>query len=188
MSQSPVKTKEILIITTVAAVIGVLFTVMDWLYMPLSAVLGSVFMELTFGLYMLSAALPMYLVRKPGYAIYGALVAAGVNLLLGSPYGIQLVLAGLLEGIGVELGYLCFGRHRGNWANLVIGQVLGATLVLCRDAYFFGTPFSLGSVLATAQISVRVLSSVVIGILLIKGISFALHKAGILKDTATCTQ
>ena len=86
-------TKEVVVVAMVAAVIGVIYTLLDWAYMPLSAVLGTVFMELTFGVYMLSAAMPMYLVRKPGFAIFGALVTAGVNLLLGSPYGLQLELA-----------------------------------------------------------------------------------------------
>lgn len=52
------KTIEIVIIAMMAAVIGVIFTLMDAAYMPLSAVLGPVFMELTFGMYLLSAALP----------------------------------------------------------------------------------------------------------------------------------
>ena len=65
-------TKEVVVVAMVAAVIGVIYTLLDWAYMPLSAVLGTVFMELTFGVYMLSAAMPMYLVRKPGFAIFAA--------------------------------------------------------------------------------------------------------------------
>ena len=65
------KTIEIVIIAMLAAVIGVIFTLMDAAYMPLSAVLGPIFMELTFGMYLLSAALPMYIVRKPGFAVFG---------------------------------------------------------------------------------------------------------------------
>ena len=53
-------TKEVVVVAMVAAVIGVIYTLLDWAYMPLSAVLGTVFMELTFGVYMLSAAMPMY--------------------------------------------------------------------------------------------------------------------------------
>ena len=52
------KTKEIVVVAMVAAVIGVIFTLMDFIYMPLSAALGVVFMELTFGIYMLSALVP----------------------------------------------------------------------------------------------------------------------------------
>ena len=44
-------TKEVVIVAMVAAVIGVIFTLLDYAYMPMSAVLGTVFMEITFGVY-----------------------------------------------------------------------------------------------------------------------------------------
>mgnify|MGYP000187573997 CR=1 FL=1 len=106
--------------------------------MPMSAVLGTVFMEITFGVYMLSAALPMYIVRKPGFAVFGALVAAGVNLLMGSPYGLQLVLAGFLEGLGVEIGYAILGKYEGNLKNMISGQILGAAFVFFKRRIFLG--------------------------------------------------
>lgn len=59
-----IKTKEVVVVAMVAAVVGVIYTLLDYAYMPMSAVLGTVFMELTFGIYMLSGALPMHLVRK----------------------------------------------------------------------------------------------------------------------------
>lgn len=177
------KTKEVVIVAMVAAVVGVIFTLLDYAYMPLSAVLGTVFMELTFGIYMLSPALPMYIVRKPGFAIFGALVAAGVNLLLGSPYGLQLILAGVLEAIGVEIGF-ALGKYSADIKSLVIGQILGAIFVLGRDMFFWGTPISYGASIAAGVVIVRLLSSVIIGILLVKIITAALVKTGVLKGFA----
>ena len=49
-----ITTKEIVVVAMVAAVVGVIYTLLDYAYMPMSAVLGTVFMELTFGIYMLS--------------------------------------------------------------------------------------------------------------------------------------
>lgn len=175
-----IRTKEVVVVAMVAAVVGVVFTLLDYAYMPLSAVLGTVFMELTFGIYMLSAALPMYLVRKPGAAVFGALVTAGVNLLLGSPYGLQLVLAGILEALGVEIAYILFKREA-NLKCLVVGQILGAVFVFGRDAFFWGSPMCYGVTIALGVIVVRLLSSVVIGIVLVKVITAALVKTGVLK-------
>lgn len=179
--------KEIVIVAMVAAVIGVIYTLLDYAYMPLSAILGTVFMELTFGIYLLSASLPMYLVRKPGVAIFGALVTAGVNLLLGSPYGLQLVLAGVLQAIGMEIGYAILGRYKGNIKNMIVGALLGACFVLCRDAYFWGTPWMYGTTIAVSVVIVRLLSATVIGIILVKIITAALIKTGVLKGFA-CTK
>ncbi len=176
--------KEIVIVAMIAAVIGVIFTLMDFAYMPLSSFLGVVFMELTFGIYLLSGALPMYLVRKPGIAIFGGLVTAGVNLLLGSPYGLQLVLAGLLQAVGIEIGYAILGKYEGNMKNMVVGAVLGACLVLCRDTYFWGSPWMYGGAIAAGVVVVRLFSAVVIGIILVKVITLALNKTGVLKGFA----
>lgn len=178
------KTKELVILAMVAAVIGVIYTLLDYAYMPLSALLGTVFMELTFGIYLLSASLPMYLVRKPGAAIFGALVTAGVNLLLGSPYGLQLVLAGTLQALGMEIGYAILGKYEGNMKNMVVGAILGACFVLCRDAYFWGSPMCYGAAVAAGVIIVRLLSATVIGIALVKVITSALKKTGVLKGFA----
>lgn len=98
-------TKEIVVTALIGAVIGVVFTLLDYAYMPMSAALGVVFMEITFGIYMLSPTLSMFLIRKPGIGIFGAIVAALVNLLMGSPYGIQVILANVLEGAAVELAF-----------------------------------------------------------------------------------
>lgn len=177
-------TKEIVIVAMVAAVIGVIYTLLDYAYMPLSALLGTVFMEITFGVYLLSAALPMYIVRKPGAAIFGGLVTAGVNLLLGSPYGLQLVLAGVLQAVGIEVAYALVDKYQASMKSMVIGAVLSAVLILCRDLYFWGTPVSYGTTVAAGVIIVRILSATVIGIILVKVITAALLKTGVLKGFA----
>ena len=179
-------TKEVVIVAMVAAVIGVIYTLLDYAYMPLSAVLGTVFMELTFGIYLLSASVPMYLVRKPGFAIFGGLVTAGVNLLLGSPYGLQLVLAGLLQAIGMEIAY-AIGKYDGSIKTMVIGSILSAILVLCRDTFFWNSPWGYGITVAIGVVVVRLLSATVIGILLVKIIAAALQTTGVLKGF-TCVK
>lgn len=184
--QKKFTTKEVVIVAMVAAVIGVIYTLLDYAYMPLSAVLGTVFMELTFGIYLLSASLPMYIVRKPGFAVFGGLVTAGVNLLLGSPYGLQLVLAGFLQALGMELAY-AVGKYKGSMKEMVIGSILSAILVLCRDGFMWGTPWAYGTSIAIGVVVVRLLSATVIGIILVKVITAALVKTGVLKGFA-CTR
>jgi energy-coupling factor transport system substrate-specific component len=170
------KTKEIVVVAMVGAVIGVLFTLMDYIYMPLSAALGVAFMEITFGIYMLSALVPMHLVRKPGAAVFGALVAALVNLLLGSPYGVQLILANLLEGLAVEIGFAVITRYQGTFANFALSGILGTAFVFCRDFIVFYAAAFQGFMVPL--LIVRVLSAIFIGMILTKLIDAALNKTG----------
>ncbi len=174
------KTREVVIVAIIAAVIGVIYTLMDYAYMPLSAVLGPVFMELTFGIYLLSAALPMFIVRKPGFALFGALVTAAINILLGSAYGIQVVLAGVLQAAGVELVYALF-KYKPNLLCLVLSGIAAAVFVFVRDYFVFGYS-ALPVWTIVAMLAVRFVSAAVIGVLLVKVIRAGLAKAGVMKN------
>lgn len=174
------KTREVVIVAIIAAVIGVIYTLMDYAYMPLSAVLGPVFMELTFGIYLLSAALPMFIVRKPGFALFGALVTAAINILLGSAYGIQVVLAGVLQAAGVELVYAVF-KYKPNLLCLVLSGIAAAVFVFVRDYFVFGYS-ALPVWTIVAMLAVRFVSAAIIGVLLVKVIRAGLAKAGVMKN------
>lgn len=163
--------------------IGVFFVLMDFAYMPLSAILGKIFMSLTFGIYLLSASLPMYVVRKPGAALFGALVTAGVNLLLGSPYGFQLVLAASLQGIGVELGYALLDAYSGNIKNILLSSVLAVIFVFTRDVLVFGS-LALGLPTVTAIVAIRILSAIVINYAIMRFVVLSLGRTGVLKGFA----
>ena len=63
----------------------------------------------------------------------------------------------------------------------VIVYVHSSTVVFCRDTFFWGTPWSYGTEIAAGVVIVRLLSSVVIGIALVKVITAALVKTGVLK-------
>ncbi len=174
------KTREVVIIAIVAAVIGAVYTLMDYAYAPLAALLGPIFMELTFGIYLLSAALPAFIVRKPGFALFGALVTAGVNILLGSPYGIQIVLAGTLQALGIEIAYALW-KYRPNLLCLIVGGILAGCFVFVRDYIVFGySTLSAGVIIA--MLAVRFVSAAVIGVLLVKVIRSGLKKAGVMKN------
>lgn len=128
----------------------------------------------------MSASVPINVVRKPGFAIFGALVTALVNLLLGSSYGIQVIIAGLLQALGMEIGFFVGGKHKGNLVNMAVGGILASLLVFCRDYIVFGYS-SLGAGVLIARIVVRIASAIIIGTILTKGITGGLVKTGTLK-------
>ncbi|AMP20655.1 hypothetical protein AZF37_05200 [endosymbiont 'TC1' of Trimyema compressum] len=135
---------------------------------------------ITFGLYCLSALVPMCVVRKPGSAVLGSVITAVVNILVGSPYGINIVVAGLLQGAGAEVG---FGIRKYN--NFGIGsftlRALFITLfVTIRDYFIFGyNLLPIGTLLVV--IIIRILSALIIGGGLAMLIAKGLRKAGVVK-------
>ena len=124
----------------------------------------------------------MYIVRKPGAGIFGALVAALVNLLLGSPYGIQLIIANVCVGLGVEVGYAVVQRYKGVLANFAVAGVVAAILQFIRDfIVFYAATWQ--SFMAPLLV-VRVLSGIFVAYILVKLIAAALMKTGVLKGLA----
>lgn len=175
------QTRAWILIAVTAAVIGVFFTFMDSMYSSLSNLLGPTFMALTFGVYALSALLPGYLVRKPGAALIGSLFAAAINILTGSPYGIHIIVAGLLQGLGAEVGFGITRYQKYGIVNFGIASLFITLFVSLRDFFIFGLG-QLPTPLLLATLGLRILSIIVISYLICLAIGTALDKAGLVKS------
>lgn len=173
------RNKEIVIIAMVAAVLGVLFMFLDTIYGTISTILGPVLTNLTFGIYALTALLPMVIVRKPGAGLLGSLIGAVANLLAGSPYGINILVAGLLQGLGCEVGFY-LGRYKLNVVSLILSGIFITLFVTTRDYFIFGLS-ALPTLILVLTIIVRLFSASFIGGYISKAIEKGLQKTGVLQ-------
>lgn len=121
----------------VAAVLGVAVGVVFWawsaLYGPMSAVF-TVFPPLG-GLYgggwLIAGVLGGLVIRKPGAALFCELIAAAVEGVLGTHFGLTVLLSGLVQGLGAELGFALFFYRRFSLPPaLIAGALAGAALGL----------------------------------------------------------
>ena len=97
------KLKEIVVVAMIGAVVGIVFMLWSNLYLPLTPVLGPVGIEILYGMYFLPGIMIMYIVRKPGAAVLGSLIASLISTLAGSPFGfVNVVIAGLIQGAAPE--------------------------------------------------------------------------------------
>ena len=74
---------------------------------PLKALLPGL-QALDGGVWLFAGVLTALVVRKPGAALYGELVAAVISALLGGQYGATAILSGLVQGVGAEVVFLLF--------------------------------------------------------------------------------
>lgn len=166
------KLKEIVVMALLSALIGVVFTFLDSIYQPLTTIAGPVGGDIIYGIYIISALISMYIIRKPGAGLIGSLFTGMVNLLMGSPYGIHIIVASLLQGVGVELGVAIFKYKKYSFIPMSIASILACLLVTLRDYFIFG--FALYGKLMALMIMVRLLSAVILGagftIALLKGL------------------
>lgn len=112
------------------AVLGIAFGVAFWgwdvaLYPLVSAAivfppLGS----LTLGVWLIPAVAGALLVRRPGAALYTELIAATVEMFLGSQWGAGVLVSAVLQGLGVELAFAVFAWRRfGVWVAMLAGML-----------------------------------------------------------------
>lgn len=113
----------------VASVIGVASGVIFWAwglaYGPLSAGLAFTpgLSALLGGGWLFAAVLGGLIIRKPGAAVYTELIAATVSALIGSVWGFDTLISGLVQGLGAEIIFALFLYKK--W-NVVVAMLAGA--------------------------------------------------------------
>ena len=117
----------------VAAVIAVAFGVVFWAWNLVWAATGPIFgalpaaQYLIYGVWLVPAVLGALVIRKPGAALFTELVAASVSALLGSVWGLDTLVSGLIQGAAAELIFALF-RYR-SWTTAVATIAAVATAV-----------------------------------------------------------
>jgi energy-coupling factor transport system substrate-specific component len=95
----------------VASIIAVTFGVIFWAWNLLWSATAGAFaffppaQALLYGVWLMPAVLAGLIIRKPGAALYTETVAAVISALLGSSWGLIVILQGLSQGIGAELAF-----------------------------------------------------------------------------------
>ncbi|MBT1001434.1 ECF transporter S component [Paenarthrobacter sp. DKR-5] len=128
---------DIVVAAVVAVAVGVIFWIWDQIYVGVEAVTAA-FPPLS-GLYsggwLIAGVLGALIIRKPGAAIFCEILAAVVEALLGSQFGVAVLLSGLVQGLGAEVVFAIFRYRRWSLpvallAGLGSGLALGVSEVL----------------------------------------------------------
>ena len=125
---------DIVVAAVIAAAFGIVFLAWNALYaatVPIFAFLPAA-QAIMYGIWLLPGVLVGLIVRRPGAAVFGGLVSAAVSVLLGSPYGIDALISGAIQGAGAELGF-ALGLYR-RW-TLPFAVVAGALAGLFATAH-----------------------------------------------------
>ena len=104
---------DVVVAAAVAVAFGIVFLAWNALYaatVPIFAFLPPA-QAIMYGVWLLPGVLVGLIVRRPGAAVFGGLVSAAVSVLLGSPYGVDALISGAIQGAGAELGF-ALGLYR----------------------------------------------------------------------------
>lgn len=122
---------DIVVASVIAVAVGVIFFAWSAGYSGIAAVTAA-FPPLA-GLYtggwLIAGVLGGLIIRKPGAAIYCEVLAAAVSALIGTQFGVLVLVSGLIQGIGAELVFALFLYRRWNIGVALLAG-LGAGLAL----------------------------------------------------------
>jgi energy-coupling factor transport system substrate-specific component len=107
-------TVDIVVAAVLAVVSGVVFLGWGGVYNLVSPLFGATSpgIAVISGLWFFPAVLVPLLVRKPGAALFAEMVAAVVEAILGSHWGLLVLVSGFVQGIGAEIVFAMFGYRR----------------------------------------------------------------------------
>lgn len=128
----------------VAAVLGVAFGAVFQGWNLLWSATGPAFAALPplqglmYGVWLLPAVLVPLVVRRPGAALFGELVAASASALFGAPWGLLTIVYGLMQGGAAELVFAAgLYRRWGLPTALLAAGAAGAAAVLLDLALYY---------------------------------------------------
>jgi energy-coupling factor transport system permease protein len=102
---------DIVVASVLGVAGGLVMTVWNLTYSPITAPIEAALpglQALLYGVWLFPAVLVGLIVRKPGAALYGELVAAATSAMLGGFWGWTAVQWGLVQGLGAELIFALF--------------------------------------------------------------------------------
>jgi energy-coupling factor transport system substrate-specific component len=156
------RTVDVVVAATIAVASGVVF----WAWGLLWNATGPAFVAFPpaqafmYGVWLLPGVLAMLVVRKPGAAVFGALVAAAVSWLLGSWWGLSVVWYGLLQGLAPELVFLATRYRRFGLPVALVAAAAAGLTAASLDWFYYYRDWSTGWIVT--YYAVLTASSVVI--------------------------
>jgi energy-coupling factor transport system substrate-specific component len=175
--------RETLIVAVLGAVFGILYLGWVQIWLIAQAIFGPVTMDVVMGFWFIVSIIAAAIIRKPGTAFVSEVLAAAVQILLGSPAGLLLLVTGAVQGAGAEA---VFAATR--WRNYSLPVLMAAGVGAAVFSFFYTwIRFDYGALapsLLVVMFVLRCVSGALLGGLLGHLIVEALYKTGVLTGLA----
>jgi energy-coupling factor transport system substrate-specific component len=181
VAESPLawKTRDVVVAAALAVPLGIVFYV--WLIGWNAAQLVPPLAHFVGGLYVLAGVLVGYVLRRPGAAFLGEMIAALVEWPL-APYGPIILFLGLLQAVGVEAVFALFRYRNYRLPVLMAAGAVGALAVLFGRFYVAFGYASLDPTEQAIRLVATLLGGAIVGGLLGKLLGDALARTGVLNN------
>lgn len=176
---------DIVVASVLATAAGLIFVLWNIASNPVSAPLGAVLpglQALLGGGWLFAGVLTALVIRKPGAAVYGELVAASVSALVGNQWGVLTLESGLVQGLGAELVFAVFLYRRWGLPTAVLSGAVAGIALAINDLILWYPGSAAG--FAAVYVASAILSGAVVAGLLSWVVVKNLAKTGVLSRFA----
>jgi energy-coupling factor transport system permease protein len=175
------KISEIVFIAVLSSAMGVFWWVYTFFYDFVEPFLKPFALEnLMTGVWLMGAIFFPYIIRKPGSAFLGELIAALVQGFI-ARWGISSLFYGLVQGVPVEIFFILLGYKRWNTPVLCIGGVISAVSSYVLT-FFWYQYFKMQPSFILIELACFIVTGLVIAGLLSKILADGLKKTGVLNQ------
>ncbi|MDY3233495.1 MAG: ECF transporter S component [Erysipelotrichaceae bacterium] len=145
--------------------------------------LGDFAFDMIYGVWFMAGTLAAYIIRKPGAGLVAEVLASVVELLMGNSGGITVVITGLIQGLGTELGFAMFRYKKWDLASLTIASVLSGVFIYGYELFYLQY-YLLPIGMHIGHLVIRSVSAFVFSALIVKTAGDGLARTGVLKNYA----
>jgi energy-coupling factor transport system substrate-specific component len=149
------RTVDLLTVSFLGAAFGVAYWAWGLAYTAPAAGLEAIFPPLqgiTGAPWLMAGVVGGLVIRRPGAALLGEVVAALVSMLPGTKWGFTTLVSGVLQGLGAEIAFLVLGYAAFGIGAALLAGALSAPLEALYEWQVYWTDWDLGYKLAYGAI------------------------------------
>jgi energy-coupling factor transport system permease protein len=175
------KLREVIVLSVLAVVFAVVYLLFLQLGNVLFGLFGLIGYDMIFGIWFIVSIIAAYIIRKPGAAFLSETVAATIEVMIGNAVGPQLILSGMIQGLGAEAVFAATKwKNYTTWVLVAAG--MGSSVFSFVWGYFISGFAALSPGYVTAMFFVRLVSGALLAGLLGKYLSDGLARTGALSS------
>ena len=129
------RTRDIVVAAVIGVAFGVAFVVGGGIWAALGG-LGPL-QNVLYGFWLLPAIVAPLIIRKPGAAFFAEVVAASLSALLGSTWGVDTLLSGIMQGAAAELVFALTRYRSYAFPTLAAAGLAASAAAFVHDLYFY---------------------------------------------------
>jgi energy-coupling factor transport system permease protein len=168
---------DILVTVVIALVFAVVYRLWNTPYYAVKP-LGLHLDQMVYGMWFIAATVAFLILRKPGVALLAEVIAASGEFMLGSEWGLVLLVFGIFQGLGAELVFAAFRYKKFN-VGVVSLAAVGATLGSLLIDKYYGYIGDLALWNLTLLVSARIIGAIIIAGIFAYAIVKALELTGV---------